>query len=245
MSPVTALSPNGIRLLFAFFRSSLGAKVLMAVSGLVMWGFVIGHLAGNLQVFLPAGEGGYAGQQLNEYAHFLKSTPSLLWGTRIALLASVLAHVYFGLRLSRLNREARGQRYAVWTPRRSTWASRSMVASGLIILSFIVFHLAHFTLLAVEPAWAQLRDSAGLHDVHAMMWEGFRNPAVAGFYVVATTLLFVHLFHGSVSLFQSLGIRHPAWTPVIRVGSRAIVVALLVGFGSIPVVLYASWLLAR
>lgn len=237
MSAETANSPNGLQVMMTFLRSSVGAKFLMAITGLVMWGFVIGHLAGNLQVFLPAPEGGYAGQQLNDYAHFLKSTPSLLWGTRIALLASVLLHIYSGIRLASLNREARGQQYAKWTPRSSTLASRYMVVSGLVILSFIVFHLLHFTGGLIDPALMELRDQAGQHDVHKMMWEGFRNPAVAGFYALSIILLMKHLSHGSVSLFQSLGIRSSAWTPVISLGARLIVLGLLVGFLSIPVFL--------
>lgn len=243
MSAETAKSPNGFQLMSTFLRSSVGAKFLMAITGLLMWGFVIGHLAGNLQVFLPASAGGYVGKQLNEYAHFLKSTPALLWGTRIALLISVVLHIVSGLRLARLNREARGQQYAKWQPRSSTLASRYMTISGLVVLSFIVFHLLHFTVGVVDPAFMDLRDEAGLHDVHKMMWEGFRNPAVAGFYAISIILLMKHLSHGSVSLFQSLGIRSRAWTPVIALGARGMVVLLLLGFVAIPLFLCAGRLI--
>lgn len=241
MSVETAHSPNGIRLLVAFMRSSVGAKVVMALTGLLMWGFVIGHLVGNLQVFLPAAPDGYLGKQLNDYAHFLKSTPSLLWGTRIALLVSVFLHIGTGIRLARENRAARGRDYASWRPRKATFASRYMTFSGLFILAFIVFHILHFTAGVVDPSLMILRDQADQHDVYRMMWVGFQNPGAAGFYIVGMGLLLLHLVHGSVSLFQSLGIRSRAWTPVITIGARAIVFLLFVGFASIPTVLFVSW----
>lgn len=245
MAVETADSPNGFRLIVWFFRSSVGAKVLMALTGLLMWGFLIGHLLGNLQVFLPAAEGGYLGQQMNDYAYFLKTTPSLLWGTRVALLLSIVLHAAFGIRLSRLNRAARGRSYDRWTPRASTVASRYMVLSGLIIFSFVVFHLAHFTLGYVDPAGFAVKDQAGHHDVYGMMWAAFRHPGIVVFYVVGMALLFMHLFHGSVSLFQSVGLRSTAWTPVIALVAKAIVFGLLVGFAAIPTVIFVSWQMYR
>lgn len=223
-----------------FFASSIGGKVMMALTGLVIWGYAIGHVLGNLQVFLHAPEGGYLGQQINEYAYFLKTTPSLLWGTRIVLLVSFIFHIYYGLKLAGRDRGARKTRYVSGQYKeRSTLASRTMAISGIILLVFVIFHLAHFTWGFILPEHFSLRDQAGLHDVYTMMRKGFAVPWVAAFYVVSVIVLFAHLFHGSVSLWQHVGIRHERWTPLIRLLSRGLVLFIIAGNVAIPVVLLA------
>jgi succinate dehydrogenase / fumarate reductase, cytochrome b subunit len=228
-----------------FLNSSIGAKVLMALSGIVVWGFAIGHVLGNLQVLLYAPVGGYLGQQINEYAYFLKTTPWLLWGTRAVVGGGLLLHIYFGLKLAAHNRAARKSRYASGSVHeRSTLASRFMAVSGVVLLVFITFHIAHFTLGFVRPDDFALKDTRGMHDVYWMMRNSFSNPGIAAFYVVAMVLLFAHLFHGSVSCWQSLGLRHPRWTPLLRLGSRGVVILIVAGYLSIPIVLL-SWSYAR
>lgn len=223
-----------------FLNSSIGAKVLMALSGIVIWGYAIGHIIGNLQVFLVAPETGYLGQQINEYARFLKETAPLLWGTRVLVAGAFLLHIYFGLKLSAKNRSARAIRYASGQQHeRSTIGSRTMAISGIALIVFVVFHLAHFTWGWIMPEYFSGRDTADLHDVYWMMRKGFSVPWVAAFYVVSMILLFAHLFHGSVSCWQSMGIRHERWTPLIRLGARGIVIAIMAGYISIPVVLLA------
>lgn len=223
-----------------FFGSSIGAKVAMALTGLVIWGYAVGHILGNLQVFFYAPEGGYLGQQINEYARFLKTTPSVLWGTRIALLISFIFHIYFGLKMAARDRAARKTRYhGGQYKERSTLASRTMAISGVLLLVFVIFHLAHFTWGFILPEAFAGRDQAGLHDVYWMMRKGFSVPWVAAFYVVSVVVLFAHLFHGSVSLWQHLGIRHARWTPLIRLLSRGLVLFIIAGNVSIPLVLLA------
>lgn len=241
MSVATAKLLDVAGMFGRFLRSSIGAKVIMSLTGVVIWGYAIGHLAGNLQVFMPAPEGGYAGQQINEYAHFLKTTAPLLWGTRIVLLVSFFLHIVTGMRLARENRAARPSRYAVAHYKESTLFSRIMPFSGLVLLAFVLFHLAHYTLLFVQPAYATYEDKAGLHDVYQMVWDGFRNPAIVIFYVVSMALLFAHLWHGSVSFLQSLGIRHRAWTPFAAKLGRALVLFVAFGNIAIPVILLLSW----
>ncbi len=227
-------------LILQFLRSSIGAKVLMALTGLVIWGYAIGHILGNLQVFLYAPEGGYLGQQINEYAHFLKTTPSVLWGTRVLLIVCFGFHIYFGIKLAAKDRAARKTRYVSGQyKQRSTIASRTMALGGVVLLVFLVFHLAHFTWGFVLPENFSGRDQADLHDVYWMMRKGFAVPWVAAFYVVSMVVLFAHLFHGSVSLWQHLGIRHARWTPLIRLASRALVLFIIAGNISIPIVLLA------
>jgi succinate dehydrogenase / fumarate reductase cytochrome b subunit len=228
-----------------FFGSSIGAKVLMSLTGVVIWGFAIGHTAGNLQIFLPAPDGGYTGQQINEYAAFLHATPPLLWGTRILLLVCFPLHIVYGLKLARANKAARSQRYAVVAYERSNIASRLMALSGVVLLVFMVFHLAHFTFHWVHPGFATMTDQEGLHDVHGMVWQGFGYVGVAVGYVIAQSLLFLHLYHGSVSFLQSLGIRHYAWTPVAAIAGRLLVIFVVAGNIAMPVALAASWLVHK
>src|SRR3954454_18231846 len=120
------------------FASSLGKKFIMAVSGFVMFLFVLGHLAGNLQIFLGA-------ESINRYGHFLQSNPELIWPARVFLLVMLVLHVWAAIKLSAENRAARPVGYAEWKPVGSTYASRTMLMTGLIIFVFIIYHLLHFT----------------------------------------------------------------------------------------------------
>lgn len=238
-----ASRPRLFSALFALFSSSIGMKVLMAITGVVVWGFVIGHMVGNLQIFLPAPEGGYWGKQINDYAHFLKSTPALLWGTRIAVGGAMVVHIITGIKLAAANRASRPNRYAHGLKaKESSLLSRLMPLSGLIVGAFIVFHLLHFTIPGLFPEYHALRDAKGLHDVATMVRTAFSNPIFVAVYIVGNTLLIMHLFHGSVSFLQSLGINHEGWSPGLRLGARAVVLAIALGNLSIPLVVY-SWAL--
>jgi succinate dehydrogenase / fumarate reductase, cytochrome b subunit len=225
-------------LMRAFWSSSIGAKITVALSGIVLWGFLIGHMIGNLQVYLWAPADGYIGQQLNEYAHNLKSLPPLLWGTRLIVLVAFIVHVVTTVRLVRANRQARPVRYQQKRSLAATIASRSMAGTGIVLLLFAVMHILHFTVLVVDPSYATLQDQAGLPDVYQMVRVGFAKIGFVLFYVFANTLLVVHLAHGAQSVWQSLGIYHRIWTPVMRYAGWALVAALLAGNLSIPVVLY-------
>ncbi|MBI1760094.1 MAG: succinate dehydrogenase cytochrome b subunit [Acidobacteria bacterium] len=183
------------------WQSSLGKKYVMALTGLGLYLFVIIHLLGNLQVF--AGP-----TKINEYAHTLKAAPPVLWGARSGLLTLVWLHIIAAIQLALANRKARPQTYAVGKPVASTFAQRTMVVSGLLLLAFILFHLSHFTLGWINPQYLEFHDPiTGYHDVRRMMIEGFSNPLVAVFYIVSMGLLLLHLSHGVSSTFQSLGLR--------------------------------------
>ncbi len=215
-------------------RSSLGLKYLMAGSGLVLVGFVCGHLVGNLQFFLPP-------PVINRYAHFLQSNPELLWGVRLILLVLVGVHIGTALRLWALNRAARPQPYASpATAYGSTLASRTMLLSGLMVAAFVLYHLLHYTvkvesLNGTPLAFHQLREPATGHaDVFAMMVAGFRVWPVSLFYAMGIALLCLHLSHGVAAMFQSLGLRNPVYAPLIQRLARLLAVVLLVGYLSIP-----------
>jgi len=146
--------------------SSIGKKLTIAVTGLGLYLFVLIHLAGNLQVF-----GGP--EMTNAYAYKLKSMPLVLWGARFGLLAIFSLHIFTGIRLALQNRAARPQAYAKSNTVQATLASRTMVQTGGMILLFVIFHLAHFTLFAIHPEYANLHDVKGRHDVYRMMIFGF------------------------------------------------------------------------
>jgi succinate dehydrogenase / fumarate reductase cytochrome b subunit len=209
------------------FKSSLGKKYLMAITGLGLFGFVVMHMLGNLQVFLGPGA-------INKYAAFLQSTPELLWPARLGLLAMVGVHFCAGIMLAIENMQAREQPYEVKRVVKATLASRTMVVSGLVVLSFIIYHLAHYTLMTIEPKYRTM-ERDGLHDVYGMIVAGFSNSYVAGFYVLSVGLLCFHLSHGIGAMFQSLGLKNEAYVERIDCLAKIVAVGLFIGYISIPI----------
>lgn len=211
-----------------FFRSSIGRKILMAVTGLILLLFVIGHLVGNLQVFSGP-------DKINGYAHFLQSLGPLLWAVRIGLLLAVGIHIWAATVLTLENNEARDVPYSVKHTIRATLSSRLMRWTGYVVLAFIVYHIAHFTLGIVQPTTfkgvlAEYTMKSEYHvagfpvvaagtdvlDVHSMVILGFQNVLVSLFYIIAVGLLSIHLAHGAESMFQTLGLRNARWSGVLR-----------------------------
>jgi succinate dehydrogenase / fumarate reductase, cytochrome b subunit len=230
-----SLDGSGMGLLLRLWRSSIGKKYVMAITGLGLWGFVIIHMAGNLQVFLPPAV-------INNYAHTLKANPLVLWGARIGLLAIIALHITAAIQLAIANRRARPVKYAVGKPPESTFAQRTILVSGLILLAFILFHLAHFTAGLVDPAFLEYRDpTTGYHDVHRMMVVGFSNCYVAAFYVLSMGLLMLHLSHGISSLFQSLGLRSKKTFQFFNSVAHLVAIALFLGNCAMVISIMAGW----
>jgi succinate dehydrogenase / fumarate reductase cytochrome b subunit len=219
-----------------FYGSSLGKKYIMALTGFALFAFVIAHMAGNLQIFLGR-------DAINSYAAFLKSRPALLWGARIGLLAVALLHVTAAVQLAIQNRRARPTGYDDNKVVASSFASRTMVISGLIILAFIVYHLMHFTFGTVDPEYLKFADPKDplRHDVYEMMIAGFSNIYVSLFYILAMGLLLLHLSHGVSSMFQSLGIRRKAYVRGINEFAEIAALILFIGNCSIPIAVMAGW----
>jgi len=193
----------------SFINSSIGKKLLMAVTGLVLFGFVTGHLIGNLQFFL-------APVKINTYAHMLESLGGALWLIRLFLLACLLVHVWVAIQLTLENRAARPEAYGIEHTNRATLASRVMARTGLVVLAFVIYHVLDFTVRAQHPEWGEpsfpLHDGTMARDVHAMMIAGFSRVGVSVFYVIAVGLLAYHLSHGIVSMVQTLGLKNERWT---------------------------------
>jgi succinate dehydrogenase / fumarate reductase cytochrome b subunit len=184
-----------------FMGSTIGKKVVMALSGIVLVGFVFAHMTGNLQLYLgPEAMNAY-GRMLREMGH-----GGALWVARAVLLASVALHIWAAVSLTRQSRAARplGYRQESWTE--STYASRTMRWSGPILLLFILFHLAHFTTGQAHPQFVE-------GDVYGNVIVGFQSVPVVVFYVAAMLALGLHLYHGVWSMLQTLGLSHPRYNP--------------------------------
>jgi succinate dehydrogenase / fumarate reductase, cytochrome b subunit len=206
-----------------FWASTVGKKIVMAVTGILLFVFVIGHLLGNLQVFEgPA--------KLNAYGAFLHSIGEFLWPVRIILLIAVTLHIVATVQLALRKKRARPVEYSVKKAIASSYASRTMYWSGPIVLAFIIFHLLHLTAGYIHPGAAYIEG-----DVYHNVVSGFQVWWVSLSYIVAVSLLGLHLRHGLWSMFQTLGIHQPQYT--LRFKKAAMVIALLItlGYLSIPI----------
>lgn len=211
-----------------FWQTTVGKKAIMAVTGLLLVLFVVGHLLGNLQIF----EGP---EKINKYAVFLRSLPALLWSTRIILLTAVILHIWSSFQLWLLQREARPIGYVKKANINSTYASRTMQWSGPILLAFLIWHLLQFTFGAIHPG-APFDE----HNVYNNVVLGFQVWPVALFYIIAMSMLCYHLYHGLWSMFQSLGFSHPVYTPILKTLAKVVAIVLAIGYISIPVAVLAG-----
>lgn len=221
------------------FSSSLGKKYIMAVSGFVLFLFVVAHLVGNLQVFLGP-------EAINRYGHFLQTNVEILWPARIFLLCVIGLHIWSAIKLSIENKAARPVPYANWNPTVASYASRTMFMSGLIVLAFIIYHLLHFTVLVQSinltgQNFATFEDSQQRHDIFRMMVVGFSNIWVCGFYVVGIALLCLHLSHGVSTMFQSIGWKNKVYGPCLDKAARIIAWLIFLGYISIPIAIFCGY----
>jgi succinate dehydrogenase / fumarate reductase, cytochrome b subunit len=199
----------------------------MAVTGLLMVLFVVGHLLGNLTIFVDGG--------INAYAEKLHAMAPVVWGTRVVMLAAVLFHLVISIQLTMENSEANPTKYAVDRNLRKSFASKSMIYSGLILGVFIVYHLFHFTVRAPFTGAVVGTDALNRFDVYTMVVTAFGRVITAAGYVVAMISLFLHLSHGVQSTFQSLGLNNDKTQPGFIVFGKGLSAAFLIGYGAIPV----------
>ena len=213
---------------------------MVAVTGLALVLFVIGHLIGNLQVFAGGGDATQSAK-MNTYAAFLKSLGGLVWVARIGLIVMVVAHIVATIKLTVENRAAKGGGAALKKRVQAKLSTRTMIWSGSYIVAFVLFHLAHFTTISIYPEWRNLHDARGLHDVQAMVLIGFSNPLVCAFYIVGMLLLCSHMSHGIASVAQTLGVQTQKMRACFQMTGRAVAVLLAVGYISIPVAVQAGF----
>ncbi len=210
--------------LCAFAKSSIGRKLIVALTGLALVLFLAGHLSGNLLIF--AGRDAF-----NEYAHFLHTFLHGMgvWIARIGLLACFALHLVFTVLLTKENKAARTA-YAREATVQAPKSSLIMIWSGLTILAFVVYHILHFT-VRIDSELAEL----GKSDPWGMVILGFQDSIVVLFYIIAMTLLCSHLSHGVASIFQTLGLRTKKTASAIKFVSQAYAIIIYVGFLSIPI----------
>jgi succinate dehydrogenase / fumarate reductase cytochrome b subunit len=218
-----------VRKIQAFWRSTVGKKVVMGVTGLIMIGYLILHMLGNLQAFEGA-------EKINGYAALLHGPlRGVVWGVRALLLASLVLHVIAGAQLTLLDRAARPAGYARKVAQAATPASRTLRVGGVILLAFIVYHLLHFTTGQVHPDFV-----AG--DVYHNLISGLGRPLVAGFYLISMAAIGLHLYHGAWSSLRSLGLSQPKPDPLYRPVAAVVAVVLWLGFSIIPVAILLGWI---
>jgi succinate dehydrogenase / fumarate reductase, cytochrome b subunit len=217
----TAIRIAGRERVLRFWSTTVGKKAVMAVSGVVLAGFVAVHLLGNLQIFMGP-------DQFNGYARALKRLPELLWSVRILLLVMVLLHIWSSIQLAVIKSEARPQGYVKHSVAGSSYASRTMYMSGPIIAAFVVYHLMEFTFGVGGTPYDPF-------DAYGNVIAGFRSIPVAAFYILAMALLCLHLRHGLWSLLQTLGFHHPRYSPRIKALAATVALLIFLGFVSIPV----------
>jgi succinate dehydrogenase / fumarate reductase, cytochrome b subunit len=215
-------------LLKKIFLSSIGRKMTSAVTGSLLVVFVFGHLFGNLLVFLGP-------DAVNSYSEHLHNLGPVLWVVRIILFFSILIHVAVSLYLKYENISARPVRYKKEAVVRATLSARTMVLSGSVIASFIVYHLLHLTFGYFHSEYSQLTDYSGKHDVYSMIVMSFRNPLISLSYITAVTLLSVHLRHAMQSVIQTVGFTGFKIRKYFDAFSVILAVAVFTGFASIPV----------
>lgn len=215
----------------AWLFSSIGKKSVVAVTGIALVLFVIGHLLGNLTFF-------FGPNAINSYAMHLRDLGPLLWVARIGLLGAVGLHIFFTMLVWKENQAARPQKYAVNAPMKTTVFARTMRLTGLIVVAFIVFHIAHFTLWLIDPQYSSYHTELHgkeVHDVYRMVVTGFSNPFVSLFYIFSLALVASHLSHGIGSLFQTLGVTSKRMRPVYETAGKVLAWTLFAGYAAIPV----------
>jgi succinate dehydrogenase / fumarate reductase cytochrome b subunit len=211
-------------------KSSVGKKILMAVSGQLMVLFVIIHVIGNSTIYFGI---------LNDYAEHLHSLYVMVWGNRLLMLTVLSMHVYFGIQLTLENNRAKPDSYALKKNLRATFASKNMIWTGLVIGAFLVYHLLHFTFQVIDPATSASinPDASGSPDVFGMVLAGFQNVVISIVYIVSMSALLLHLTHGIQSSFQTLGLNNERTIPVITRTGSLMAYVLFIGFISIPIII--------
>jgi succinate dehydrogenase / fumarate reductase cytochrome b subunit len=223
--PAAAIQPAKASRLRWIFRSSVGLKIMMALTGILLCLFLLVHMLGNLQVFQGEHDGVYA---LDRYAALLHAEPAILWFARVVLLSLIGLHIYAYIMLMRKNAATRPVGYRALRYKESSYASRSMAITGPLVAAFVVYHILHFTTGTVHPKFNP-------ETVHQNVVTGFQVLPVALFYIVALAALGLHLWHGVWSMFQTLGATQPRYLSFGRRVATGFTLLVIVGFMLVPI----------
>ncbi|MGO9379384.1 MAG: succinate dehydrogenase cytochrome b subunit [Dissulfurispiraceae bacterium] len=216
-----------------FLSSTVGRKIVMAITGLMLLAFLVIHLFGNSLIYVG---------WINAYGERLHSLPPVVWAFRLVMLCVFAIHIYFGITLTLENNAARPAPYAVKKNLRATYSGRTMIWTGLLIVVFLVYHLLHFTMRVTNPDISNSIDALGRLDVFKMVVFSFKNFAIAGIYIAAMIILALHLSHGVQSFVQTLGLNSDKTIPAVEKASTAVALILFLGYASIPVVIILGFL---
>jgi succinate dehydrogenase / fumarate reductase, cytochrome b subunit len=220
----------------AFFTSTIGRKMLMAVTGFILSAFVLVHMLGNLHFF-------FGPDEINSYAHFLQTLPApILWGFRVVIALTIALHVTMAVWLARDKAAARPEPYEVKKSLEASFASKQMWLGGLLLGGFVLFHIAHFTLHAAPVPFDEIAYNLPtehgpivVDDVYAMIINSFKNVWVSGLYIVAMIFLCLHLSHGFTSMFQTLGLRNEVWKKPLAILAACYGLAVFLGLAALPI----------
>jgi succinate dehydrogenase / fumarate reductase, cytochrome b subunit len=212
----------------AFYQSSIGKKIIVGVTGVYLILFVIGHMCGNLEIYLGQ-------DHVNAYAQFLQGLGPILWLERVILISAAVIHIVVTIQLTAENRSSRLQKYDHYNYQAAKPSSRTMIYSGLLVLCFVIYHLLQFTFMTTNPEYRHLEDHLRRHDVYRMMILGFQQPLISLFYAAAIFFLAAHLSHGFFSVTQTLGINNQKISSFVSNGGRWLSWLIFAGYVSIPV----------
>jgi len=209
-----------------FLSSTVGRKILMAITGFFLILFLCVHLLGNSFIYFDL---------INTYGERLHSLPPLVFAARIGMVILFAIHIYLGITMTLENNAARPQAYTVKKSLRATFAGKTMIWTGLVIAAFLIYHILHFAMKITNPDISHGIDMHGRDDVFQMIVLSFKNICIAGTYVVALIAVFLHLFHGTQSFVQTFGLNSDASIPVVENTGKGIAFILFLGYVSIPV----------
>ena len=209
-----------------FLSSTVGRKILMAITGFLLVLFLCVHLLGNSFIYFD---------MINAYGEKLHSVPPLVWGARIGMVILFAVHIFFGIKLTLENSAARPQEYKVKKSLRTTFAGKTMIWTGLVIAAFLIYHVLAFAAKVTNPDISNFEDDLGRDDVFRMIVLSFQNVFIAGVYIIALISVFLHLFHGIQSFVQTFGLNSDASIPVVEKTGKGIALILFLGYVSIPV----------
>ncbi len=214
---------------------SIGKKLLMSVTGVILLLYLVGHLLGNLQIFIGQ-------NQLNAYAAFLHSLGPILWFVRVILLAALVVHVWMAIKLQTENWSARPIGYQKKVYVEAPLSSRTMIWTGIGVFLFVVYHILHLTMFVTNPEYADLHDVYGRHDTYSMVVMGFQNYLISGIYIVSLAIVSYHVVHAARSIFQTWGWNNTRFERLLRAGSLIFAWLLFLGYLSIPAAVLLGWL---